>query len=52
MREKILNHSAKKFSRVYQNITASDIPEIVKGLRKDGGRKGFLLANKLCRHVG
>lgn len=30
-------------------ITREDIPEIVRGLRKDGGREGLLLAAKLCR---
>lgn len=30
-------------------ITREDIPEIVRGLRKDGGREGMLLAAKLCR---
>lgn len=27
----------------------SDVPEIVRGLKKNGGRRGFLLAAKLCR---
>ncbi len=30
-------------------ITLADIPEIVRGLRQNGGRKGFLLAAKLCQ---
>jgi hypothetical protein len=30
-------------------ITRDDIPEIVRGLRLNGGREGFLLAAKLCR---
>jgi len=30
-------------------ITLADVPEIVRGLRKNGGRQGFLLAAKLCR---
>ena len=30
-------------------ITLEDIPEIVRGLRKNGGRQGFFLAAKLCR---
>jgi hypothetical protein len=30
-------------------ITLQDIPEIVRGLRQNGGRQGFLLAAKLCR---
>lgn len=30
-------------------ITLADVPEIVRGLRQNGGRKGYLLASKLCR---
>lgn len=30
-------------------VTLKDIPEIARGLRTNGGRKGFLLADKLCR---
>ena len=30
-------------------ITLADVPEIVRGLRQNGGRQGFLLAAKLCR---
>lgn len=30
-------------------ITLTDIPEIARGLRKNGGREGYLLARKLCR---
>lgn len=30
-------------------ITKRDIPEIVRGLRQNGGRQGFLLAARLCR---
>lgn len=30
-------------------VTSADIPEIVRGLRQNGGRDGFLLAAKLCR---
>ena len=30
-------------------ITLADLPMIVDGLRKNGGRSGFLLAAKLCR---
>ena len=30
-------------------ITVEDVPEIARGLRKNGGRRGFLLASKLCR---
>lgn len=31
------------------DVTTADIPEIVRGLRQNGGREGFLLAAKLCR---
>lgn len=30
-------------------ISLDDIPEIVRGLRRNGGRKGFLVAARLCR---
>ena len=30
-------------------VTLADVPEIVKGLRQNGGRRGYLLAAKLCR---
>lgn len=30
-------------------ISAADLPAIAEGLRKNGGREGFLLAAKLCR---
>lgn len=30
-------------------VSLDDIPEIVRGLRQNGGREGFLLAAKLCR---
>jgi hypothetical protein len=30
-------------------VTLKDLPEIARGLRMNGGRKGFLLADKLCR---
>ena len=29
-------------------ITLDDVPEIVRGLKQHGGRKGFLLAARLC----
>ena len=29
-------------------ITLADVPEIARGLRQNGGRRGFLLAAKLC----
>ena len=30
-------------------ITLDDVPEIVRGLRLNGGREGFALAAKLCQ---
>ena len=30
-------------------VTLDDLPEIVRGLRRNGGRKGFLIAARLCR---
>lgn len=30
-------------------VTREDIPAIIRGLRKNGGRRGFLVAAKLCR---
>jgi hypothetical protein len=30
-------------------VTKETIPEIVRGLRQNGGREGYLLAEKLCR---
>lgn len=36
------------FLRPDMTITPADIPEIVRGLRQNGGRAGFLLAAKLC----
>lgn len=30
-------------------VTAEDVPEIIRGLRQNGGRAGFLLAARLCR---
>jgi hypothetical protein len=30
-------------------IKPSDLDDIVRGLRQNGGRRGFLLAAKLCR---
>lgn len=30
-------------------VSLDDVPEIVRGLRRDGGRKGFLVAARLCR---
>jgi len=30
-------------------ITQADIPAIIRGLRTDGGRRGYLAAERLCR---
>ena len=30
-------------------VNEADIPEIARGLRQHGGRRGFLLAAQLCR---
>jgi hypothetical protein len=30
-------------------LTPADLDEIIRGLRQNGGRRGFLLAAKLCR---
>jgi hypothetical protein len=30
-------------------ITLADVPEVVRALRQNGGRRGFLLAARLCR---
>ena len=37
------------YLRADLEITLADLPMIVDGLRKNGGRSGFLLAAKLCR---
>ena len=37
------------FMRPDLQVNSDDIPELVKGLRQNGGRQGFLLAAKLCR---
>ena len=37
------------YLRQDMKVTSADIPEIVRGLRQNGGREGFLLAAKLCR---
>ncbi len=37
------------FLRPDLRVTVEDIPELVRGLRQNGGRQGFLLAAKLCR---
>ena len=30
-------------------VSLDDVPEIVRGLRRNGGRRGFLVAARLCR---
>lgn len=30
-------------------VTLRDVPEIAAGLRRNGGREGFLVAGRLCR---
>ena len=35
--------------RTDMEVGLDDIPEIVRGLRQNGGRGGFLLAARLCR---
>jgi hypothetical protein len=37
------------FMRPDLRVTIDDVPELVRGLRQNGGRRGFLLAAKLCR---
>lgn len=37
------------YLREDMTVTLDDVPEIVRGLRQNGGREGFLLAAKLCR---
>lgn len=37
------------FMREDMLVTLSDIPVIVRGLRQNGGRQGYLLAEKLCQ---
>jgi len=37
------------FMRPDLRVTIDDVPELVRGLRQNGGRQGFLLAAKLCR---
>ena len=31
------------------HLTLDDLPEVVRGLRKNGGREGFRRAARLCR---
>ena len=37
------------YLRPDMQVTLGDVPEILRGLRRHGGRKGFLLAARLCR---
>ena len=37
------------FLRQDMKVGLDDVPEIVRGLRQNGGRRGFLVAAKLCR---
>jgi len=37
------------YLRPDMHVALGDVPEIVRGLRRHGGRKGFLLAARLCR---
>lgn len=37
------------YLRADLEITLADVPVIAEGLRKNGGRRGFLLAAELCR---
>ena len=37
------------YMRPDMKITLADTPEIVRGLRQNGGREGLRLASKLCR---
>ena len=37
------------YLRADLKITLAEVPMIADGLRKNGGRAGFLLAAKLCR---
>ena len=37
------------YLRPDMHVTLRDVPEIARGLRQNGGRKGFLVAARLCR---
>jgi hypothetical protein len=37
------------YLREDMELKPSDLGEIVRGLRQNGGRRGFLLAARLCR---
>ena len=36
------------YMRPDMEITLADVPEVARGLRQNGGRRGFVLAAKLC----
>ena len=36
------------YLREDMTITLNDVPEIITGLKRHGGRRGFLIASKLC----
>ena len=36
------------YMRSDTKITLADVPEIARGLRQNGGRRGFILAARLC----
>lgn len=36
------------YMRADMVVTLTDLPEIARGLRRNGGRRGFLLAAKVC----
>ena len=50
-RQAFLRYHAQCFwyLRADLKVTARDVPMIADGLRKNGGREGFLLAAQLCR---
>lgn len=37
------------YMRRDMDITLADIPEVIRGLRQNGGRRGYIIAAKLCR---
>ncbi|HJP30463.1 MAG: hypothetical protein QF689_08610 [Candidatus Latescibacteria bacterium] len=37
------------YMRPDMKIALADVPEVVRGLRQHGGRRGFILAARLCR---
>ena len=37
------------YLRPDMQITLREVPQIVRGLRQNGGRQGFLVAERLCR---